>query len=125
MCCGGDNVPKSVVSPIWSKFARRWTSDMLKETQCQVLAAAITLNLSTTSVRAKQLSDDESFLIQNHSFLMMPTAEEMEKSLQPNDYAACLYDGYWWVVLIDTVNLDNKDVTCKFMHPHAWSYSEQ
>ena len=81
--------------------------------------------ISTTSVRAKQLSDDESFLIQNHSFLMMPTAEEMEKSLQPNDYAACLYDGYWWVVLIDTVNLDNKDVTCKFMHPHAWSYSEQ
>lgn len=73
---------------------------------------------STTTIRAKQLSD-ESFMIENHSFLMMPTAEEMEKSLQPNDYAACLYNGYWWVVLIDTVNLDNKDVTCKFMHPHG------
>ena len=74
---------------------------------------------STTSVRAKQLSDDESFLIENHSFLTMPTAEEMEKSLQPNDYAACLYNGHWWVVLIETVNLDQKDATCKFMHPHG------
>ena len=36
--------------------------------------------ISTTSVRAKQLSDDESFLIQNHSFLMMPTAEDGEVS---------------------------------------------
>ena len=75
--------------------------------------------ISTTSIRAKQLSDDKSYLIDNHSFYVMPAAEEMEKSLQPNDYAACLFDGYWWVVRIEQVNLENKDVTCQFMHPHG------
>ena len=74
---------------------------------------------STTSIRAKQLSDDESYLIDNHSFNVMPAAEEMEKALRPNDYAACLFDGYWWVVLVKEVNIENKDVTCKFMHPHG------
>ena len=41
---------------------------------------------STTSLRAKQLSDDESYLIDNHSFNVMPAAEELEKALRPNDY---------------------------------------
>jgi hypothetical protein len=74
---------------------------------------------SANSIKAKQLGDDQSYLIEGHTFAMMPTAEEMERSLQPNDYAACLFDNYWWIVLIDKVNLDEKDVTCKFLHPHG------
>ena len=30
-----------------------------------------------------------------------------------------VYDGSWWLVLIDTVNAEEKDFTCKFMHPHS------
>ena len=93
---------------------------MQKATRWQALEAVITLSQPPQlHLRGKQLSDDESYLIHNHSFSVMPAAEEMEKSLQPNDYAACLFDGYWWVVLIDQVNLENKDVTYKFMHPHG------
>ena len=74
---------------------------------------------STNSIRGKQLSVDQSYMIKNHTLTTIPTSEEMEKLLQPNDYAACLFDGFWWIVLINTVNLKDKDVTCSFMHPHG------
>ena len=43
----------------------------------------------------------------------------MIASLQVNDYATCLSDGFWWLVLVDTINEEEKDITCKFMHPHG------
>ena len=33
--------------------------------------------------------------------------------------ATCIFDGIWWLVLVDLINVEEKDVTCKFMHPHG------
>ena len=75
--------------------------------------------ISSNSLKAKQLSDDDVFLVNDHNFGAMPTAQEIASSIKPNDYATCFFDGYWWLVLIDRVNMEEKDVTCKFMHPHG------
>ena len=75
--------------------------------------------VSTTTIKAKRLSDDIDYFIPNHTFSTMPAAAEIGRILKPNDYATVLYDGYWWIVLVNEVNEDQKDVTCKFMHPHG------
>ena len=49
----------------------------------------------------------------------MPTSAEIALTIKPNDYATCLFNGYWWLVLVDTVHVEQKDITCKFMHPHS------
>ena len=49
---------------------------------------------------------------------MPDSPSDIGSSLRPNDYITCIYDGYWWLVLIDAVNTEEKDLTCKFMHPH-------
>ena len=51
---------------------------------------------STTSIRGKQLSDDHVYSIDNHSFSAMPTVSEIAATLKPNDYATCIFDGFWW-----------------------------
>ena len=49
----------------------------------------------------------------------LPTAGEIALKLKPNNYATCIFDGFWWLVLVDSINVEKKDVTCKFMHPHG------
>ena len=73
---------------------------------------------STTSIKGKQLSDEHVYTIKDHSFSALPTASEIALTLKPNDYATCIFDGFWWLVLVDSINLEKKDLTCKFMHPH-------
>ena len=75
--------------------------------------------VSSNSVKAKQLSDDDVYLIEEHNFAAMPTAQDIALNLKPNDYATCFFNGYWWLVLVDAINIEEKDVTCKFMHPHG------
>ena len=72
---------------------------------------------STTSIKGKHLSDDQVHPV-IHSFSVMPK-NEIAASLKPNDYAMCIFYGFWWLVLVDLVNLEEKDITCKFMHPHG------
>ena len=31
----------------------------------------------------------------------------------------CVFDGFWWLALIDSINTKEKDFTCRFMHPHG------
>ena len=57
--------------------------------------------------------------IKDHSFSALPTAGEIALKLKPNNYATCIFDGFWWLVLVDSINVEKKDVTCKFMHPHG------
>ena len=59
------------------------------------------------------------YTIKDHSFSAQPTASEIALTLKPNDYATCIFDGFWWLVLVDSIDLEEKDETCKFMHPHA------
>ena len=75
--------------------------------------------ISTTAVKAKKLNDDTEYFIAKHTFSSMPTTAEMGRTIRPNDYATVLFDGYWWLVLATEVNEEQKDVTCKFMHPHG------
>ena len=75
--------------------------------------------ISTTSIKAKRLSNDKEYFIPHHTFSTMPAAAEIGRTLKPNDYATVLFDGYWWIVLVNEVNEEQKDVTCKFMHPHG------
>ena len=72
---------------------------------------------STTLIKGKQLSDEHVYTIKDHSFSALPTASEIALTLKPNDYATCIFDGFWWLVLGDSINVEEKDVTCKFMHP--------
>ena len=72
---------------------------------------------STTLVKGKQLSDEHVYTIKDHPSSALPTASEIALALKPNDYATCIFDGFWWLVLGDSINVEEKDVTCKFMHP--------
>ena len=72
-----------------------------------------------TSSKGKQLSDEHTYTIKDHSFSALPTASEITLTLKPNDYATCIFDYFWWLVLVDLINVEEKDVTCKFMHAHG------
>ena len=74
---------------------------------------------STTSIKGKQLSDEHVYFIKDHSLSALPTVSKIALTLKPNDYATCIFDGFWWLVLVDLINPEEKDVTCKFMHPHG------
>jgi len=74
--------------------------------------------ISTTSIKGKQLSNDHVYYI-NHSFSVMPTSNDIAAVLRPNDYATCIFGRFWWLVLVDLINVEEKDVPCKFMHPHG------
>ena len=75
---------------------------------------------STSVVKAKYLSAEESFSV-THSFDISEEEvfSNLISSLKPNDYVTCQYDNFWWLALVSTINHDEKDVTCKFMHPHG------
>ena len=57
------------------------------------------------------------YTIKDHSSSALPTASEIALALKPNDYATCSFDGFPWLVLVHSINVEEKDVTCKFMHP--------
>ena len=80
---------------------------------------------SASVVKAKYLSAAKSFSV-THSFDM--SEEEiltnMVSSLKPNDYITCKYDNFWWLALVTKIYQDEKDVTCKFMHPHGHTFGE-
>ena len=49
----------------------------------------------------------------------MPTPAEIALTVKPNDYATVLFNGYWLFALVEVVNAEEKDVECKYMHPHG------
>ena len=57
-----------------------------------------------------------------HSFLDMPAPQnETLESLECNDCITCCFYGFWWLALIEVVNKGEKDLRCKFLHPHGQS----
>ena len=70
---------------------------------------------STTSIKGKQLSNEYVYTIKDHSFPGLPTASEIVLTLKPT----CFFDGFWWLVLVDSIDVAEKAVTCKFIHPHG------
>ena len=74
---------------------------------------------SQYTIEGKQLSIDTTVFI-SHSFLLMPAPQnETLESFKCNDYITCCFDGFWWLALIEVVNKEEKDVTCKFLHLHG------
>ena len=69
---------------------------------------------STSVIKAKYLSIEDSFSV-THSFLMSP--KEAQRSL----ISSCQYGNFWWLALTSEINHDEKDVSCKFMHPHGYT----
>ena len=57
--------------------------------------------------------------IKDHSYSAMPTTSETALTLKSNNYATCIFYGFWCLVLVDSINVGEKVVTCKFMHPHS------
>ena len=57
------------------------------------------------------------YTVKDYSTFAVPTASEIVLALKPNDYATFIFTGFWWLVLVNSINVDKKDVTCKFMHP--------
>ena len=75
---------------------------------------------STTLIKGKQLTDEAVYNIKDHFSSALPTAGVTASTLKPNDYATFMLDGFWWLELVDSIKVEekDKDVTCKFMHPH-------
>ena len=51
------------------------------------------------------------YTIKDHFFSALPTGSDIALTLKPNDYAAYIFGGFWWLVLVDSINLEEKDVT--------------
>ena len=51
------------------------------------------------------------YTIKDHFFSALPTGSDIALTLKPNDYATYIFGGFWWLVLVDSINLEEKDVT--------------
>ena len=38
-----------------------------------------------------------------------------------NDFVACRYDSFWWVGMVDEIDITTNDHQIKFMHPHVYA----
>ena len=43
----------------------------------------------------------------------------VREKLQPMQFIACKYDGFWWIGLIQELDQELEDAQVKFMHPHG------
>ena len=64
-----------------------------------------------------QLSDEHVYTIKDHSPSALLTASKIALALKANGCTAYIFDGFWWLVLVDSIIVQEKDVTCMFMHP--------
>ena len=74
--------------------------------------------ISKSSIRGKRVSKDTAYSIQ-HSFAELPIQNVVVTSLKVNDYVTCVFDGFWWLAMIVSINTQEEDCTCTFMHPHG------
>ena len=74
--------------------------------------------VSSHTIKGKHLSIETNVSIV-HSFNCPQIQSEIASSLQVNDYATCIFDNFCWLVLIDAINEEENDITCRFMHPHG------
>ena len=57
------------------------------------------------------------YIIKDHSSSALPTASEIALALKANDYTTCIFYGFWWLVLVDSIDVEEKNMPCMFMHP--------
>ena len=92
--------------------ARYWLGETVPGTRsCHHFEAS-----STTLIKGKQLSDEHMHTIKDHSFSALPTAGEIASALKQNAYATYIFNGFWCLAIVDLINVEEKDVTCKFIY---------
>lgn len=70
--------------------------------------------VSETEIHGKKFSNDDINVIDY--FFVNPTQNFYNVNVLPNDYTTCIYDGDCWVVLVESVNVEEQDATCNFLH---------
>ena len=77
--------------------------------------------VSASAIAAKRVSEDKEFALEFD--LVLGRKNQRAAKLAMSDFIVCLYDGHYWVGLVDDVDYENDDVKVKFMHPHFPSRS--
>ena len=72
--------------------------------------------LSPSKIGHKLCSEDESF-VDVHDF-NIPSPVDIG-SITPSSYITCSYNSFWWVGLIESIDMEMGDVHVDFMHPHG------
>ena len=67
-----------------------------------------------TKISHKLCSEDESFAA---TFDFKIPCHVLLSDVTPSTYVTCVYNGFWWVGLVQQVNHDEGDVEIQFMHP--------
>ena len=65
--------------------------------------------VSETEIHGKKFSNDDINVIDY--FFVNPTQNFYNVNVLPNDYTTCIYDGDCWVVLVESVNVEEQDAT--------------
>lgn len=77
--------------------------------------------LSENTIGFKRTSEDKE--LQSFNLLSGYSQSSMKqvliRNLKPTDFVACKYDEFWWVGMVEKVDIHNKDIQIKFMHPHG------
>ena len=77
--------------------------------------------LSETTIAFKRTSEE----VDQQSFNLITGFKQSSmkpgdiQNLKPADFVACKYDKFWWVGIVKQIDIDNKDIQIKFMHPHG------
>ena len=72
--------------------------------------------LSSSKIGHKLCSEDESFVdVQD---FIIPSPVDIT-SITPSSYFTCSYNSFWWVGLIENIDMKMGDVLIDFMHPHG------
>ena len=77
--------------------------------------------VSASAIAAKRVSEDKEFALEFD--LVLGRKNQRAAKIAMSDFIVCLYDGHYWVGLVDEVDEENDDVRVKFMHPHFPSRS--
>ena len=72
--------------------------------------------LSSSQICHKLTSEDKSFVC-THDF-NVPTIYDIE-NINASSYVTCIYNSFWWVGMVTSVDIEAGDVNIDFMHPHG------
>ena len=54
--------------------------------------------------------------MKDHSPSALPAASEIAFALKANGYTIYIFDGFWWLVLADSIIVEEKDVACLLIY---------
>jgi len=76
-----------------------------------------------SSISYKRVSNDCQFC-GTHSFFEEPVNVTID-DIKLMSYIACIYDGKWWVGLVEEFDKSSNDIFVNFMHPFVFGLNEK